>query len=292
DDVVMGGVSQSNIRLGSDRAFFSGIVSTDNNGGFASVRTRNFEQPLDLADYEGIEIRVVGDGKRYKFITRCEGKWDGIGYCYSFDTIYNFPTTIRIPFKDLIPVFRAKTVTEASQFDAAKVYSLQLMLSKFEYDGELNPKFEPGAFQLEVEYIKAYGETATPQFIQISSAGVTRPNRPGINLEEEPPAVRMNDQLGGILTWKLRGEEVIRSSNLTYTIIRPCALTEKPGDKVLYAEQGDNLRGQVSRNAIAELCLQAMNLPEAVNKTFEVNEKEQQGNTNWQVLLSNLQQDS
>ncbi|MEM8674751.1 MAG: CIA30 family protein [Cyanobacteria bacterium P01_G01_bin.67] len=292
DDVVMGGVSQSNIRLGSDRAFFSGVVSTDNNGGFASVRTRNFEQPLDLADYEGIEIRVVGDGKRYKFITRCEGKWDGIGYCYSFDTIYNFPTTIRIPFKDLIPVFRAKTVTEASQFDAAKVYSLQLMLSKFEYDGELNPKFEPGAFQLEVEYIKAYGGTATPQFIQISSAGVTRPNRPGINLEEEPPAVRMNDQLGGILTWKLRGEEVIRSSNLTYTIIRPCALTEKPGDKVLYAEQGDNLRGQVSRGAIAELCLQAMNLPEAVNKTFEVNEKEQQGNTNWQVLLSNLQPDS
>lgn len=292
DDVVMGGVSQSNIRLGSDRAYFSGIVSTDNNGGFASVRTRNFSQPLNLADYEGIELRVIGDGKRYKFITRCEGKWDGIGYCYSFDTIYNFPTTIRIPFRDLIPVFRAKTVTEASQFDAARVYSLQLMLSKFEYDGKLNPKFEPGAFQLEVEYIKAYGGKARPQFVQISSAGVTRPNRPGINLEEEPPAVRLNDQLGGILTWKLKGEEAIKSSRLTYTIIRPCALTEKPDNKILYAEQGDNLRGQVSRQAIAELCLQAMNLPEAVNKTFEVNEQEQQGNTNWQDLLSNLKQDS
>jgi len=32
DDVVMGGVSQSNIRLADQRAFFSGIVSTDNNG--------------------------------------------------------------------------------------------------------------------------------------------------------------------------------------------------------------------------------------------------------------------
>ncbi|MEM8722650.1 MAG: CIA30 family protein [Cyanobacteria bacterium P01_G01_bin.39] len=290
DDVVMGGVSQSQIRLGTDQAYFSGVVSTDNNGGFASVRTRNFTQPIDLSDYEGIEIRVVGDGKRYKFITRCEGKWDGIGYCYSFDTVYNFPTTIRIPFKDLIPVFRAKTVKEASQFDAAKVFSLQLMLSKFEYDGELNPKFEAGSFQLGIEYIKAYGSQAQPQFIHISSAGVTRPNRPGINLEEEPPAVRMNDQLGGILTWKLKGEEVIRSSGMTYTIVRPCALTEKPGDKVLYAEQGDNLRGQVSRDAIADLCIEAMHLPDAVNKTFEVNEQEEKGGTNWKELFSGLKQ--
>ncbi len=291
DDVVMGGVSQSNIRLAENKAIFSGIVSTDNNGGFASVRTRNFEPPLDLSDYEGIELKVIGDGKRYKFITRCEGKWDGVGYCHSFDTVYNFPTTIRIPFQDLIPVFRAKTVTEASQFDAAKVYSMQLMLSKFEYDGELNPKFEAGSFSLEIEYIKAYGGQAKPQFVQISSAGVTRPNRPGINLEEEPPAVRMNEQLGGILTWKLRGEEAIKASGLTYTIIRPCALTEQPGDKVLVAEQGDNIRGQVSRDAIAQLCIQALNLPAAVNKTFEVRE-EQQGVTDWKKLFSNLQADT
>ena len=291
DDVVMGGVSQSNIRLVYDRAIFAGLVSTDNNGGFASVRTRNFAPPLDLSGYEGIEIRVKGDGKRYKFITRCEGKWDGIGYCYSFDTIYNFPITIRIPFTDLIPVFRAKTVKEAGEFDSSKMYSMQLMLSKFEYDGELNPKFEAGSFSLEVEYIKAYTEKPKPQFVLISSAGVTRPNRPGINLAEEPPAVRMNDQLGGILTWKLRGEEVVKASGLNYTIIRPCALTEKPGDKVLVAEQGDNMRGQISRDAVAQLCIEAINLPEAVNKTFEVREEDKQDNTNWQELFADLLKD-
>ena len=291
DDVVMGGVSKSQIRLADERAIFTGIVSTDNNGGFASVRTRNFSPPMDLSDYEGIELKVTGDGKRYKFITRCEGKWDGVGYCYSFDTVYDYPTTIRIPFKDLIPVFRAKTVGEASQLDSAKIYSMQLMLSKFEYDGELNPKFEPGSFKLEVEYIKAYGGRATPQLVQISSAGVTRPGRPGIDLAAEPPAVRMNEQLGGILTWKLKGEEVIRSSDLTHTIIRPCALTEQPGDKILYAEQGDNLRGQVSRDAVAELCIGAINLPSAVNKTFELKETEQQGNNDWEKLLSSLSQD-
>ncbi len=287
DDVVMGGVSQSNIRLADNKAIFSGIVSTDNNGGFASVRTRNFDVPLDLSDYEGIELKVTGDGKRYKFIARCEGKWDGIGYCYSFDTVYDFPTTVRIPFKDLIPVFRAKTVSDATQIDASKIYSMQLMLSKFEYDGELNPKFEAGSFTLKVDSIKAYGGKAKPQFIQVSSAGVTRPNRPGINLEEEPPAVRMNEQLGGILTWKLKGESVIKDSGMTYTIVRPCALTEQPGDKALSAEQGDNIRGQVSRDAIAQLCIEAMDLPEAVNKTFEVKE-EQQGTTNWRKLFQDL----
>lgn len=168
DDVVMGGVSQSNIRLADNKAIFAGIVSTDNNGGFASVRTRNFATPLDLSSYTGIELRVIGDGKRYKFISRCEGKWDGISYCYSFDTVYDFPTVIRIPFSELIPVFRAKTVAEASQIDSSNIYSMQLMLSKFEYDGELNPKFEAGAFALEVEYIKAYGGQSKPQFIQIT----------------------------------------------------------------------------------------------------------------------------
>lgn len=287
DDVVMGGVSQSSIRLADNRAIFAGIVSTDNNGGFASVRTRNFAQPLDLSDFAGIELKLTGDGKRYKFIARCEGKWDGVGYCYSFDTVYNFPTTIRIPFADLIPVFRAKTVSEAAQIDSRKIYSMQLMLSKFEYDGELNPKFEAGSFALEIESIKAYGGKAKPQFIQVSSAGVTRPNRPGINLEEEPPAVRMNEQLGGILTWKLKGESVVKDSGMNYTVVRPCALTEQAGDKVLYAEQGDNLKGQVSRDAIAQLCIEALNLPEAVNKTFEVKEKGE-GKTNWQDLFADM----
>lgn len=156
DDVVMGGVSNSNITLSNNRAVFSGNVSTQNNGGFASVRTRNFNPTLDLSAYSGIEIKLKGDGKRYKFIARCEGKWDGLAYCYSFDTIYNFSQTIQIPFQDLIPTFRARTVNNADKFDSSKLYSLQLMLSKFEYDGQLNPKFDPGFFTLEIEYIKAF----------------------------------------------------------------------------------------------------------------------------------------
>jgi len=292
DDIVMGGMSESSLKLIPNAALFTGYVSTANSGGFVSVRTRNFEPPLNLSNYQGIELRVKGDGKRYKFIIRCNEGWDSVGYCYSFDTVYNIPITIRIPFNQLIPVFRAKTLQEGQPFNSSQVFSLQLMLSKFEYDGALNPKFEPGLFQLEIESIKAYGGEILPRFIQVSSAGVTRPGKPGLNLEEEPPAVRLNEQLGGILTWKLRGEEVIRSSGIPYTIIRPCALTEQPGGSALIFDQGDTIKGQVSREDIAELCIQALTQPKACNTTFEVKaELDSPVSKNWDELFSQLKLD-
>ncbi|HEY9866673.1 MAG TPA: CIA30 family protein [Candidatus Obscuribacterales bacterium] len=292
DDIVMGGISESSLKIISDGGLFTGYVSTANSGGFVSVRTRNFEPALNLSDYQGIELRVKGDGKRYKFIIRCNDGWDSVGYCYSFDTVYNIPITIRIPFTELIPVFRAKTLNDGKPFNSSQVFSLQLMLSKFEYDGALNPKFQPGLFQLEIESIKAYGGTVFPRFVQVSSAGVTRPGKPGLNLAEEPPAVRLNEQLGGILTWKLKGEDVIRSSGIPYTIIRPCALTEQPGGSVLKFAQGDTIKGQVSREDIAELCIQALTQPKACNTTFEVKaELDSQTSGNWEELFSQLKSD-
>jgi uncharacterized protein YbjT (DUF2867 family) len=142
-----------------------------------------------------------------------------------------------------------------------------------------------------VETIKAYGGEKTPQFIMISSAGVTRPGRSDLDLSQEPPAVQMNEQLGGLLTWKLAGENAIRESGLRYTIIRPCALTEETETEGLWLEQGDSLKGQVSRNAIAHLCLELLNTPEAVNKTFEV-AKTSQESAGWREQISNLQADS
>ncbi|XZO02457.1 MAG: CIA30 family protein [Microcoleus sp.] len=289
DDIVMGGVSESSIRLIDNTALFTGNVSTANSGGFASVRTRNFESALDLTGFSGIQLRVKGDGKRYKLIVRSEAKWDGIGYCYSFDTVYNIWITVTIPFEKLIPVFRAKTVKDGSKLNTQTIYSFQLMLSKFEYDGALNPKFTPGGFQLQLESVKAYSQQELPRFVMVSSAGVTRPGRPGINLEEEPPAVRMNDMLGGILTWKLKGEDCVRSSGIPYTVIRPCALTEEPGGKALIFDQGDNIKGKVSREDIAQLCVEALDLPEACNVTFEVKEGENgKAPGDWEGLFSGV----
>jgi len=292
DDVVMGGVSSSNIQLVEGTALFAGNVSTANSGGFASVRTKNFSPAIDLSGYEGIELRLRGDGQRYKFFIRTETKWDGIGYSYSCDTVANTWINVRVPFAELIPVFRAKTVKDCPPIDPSQICSFQLMLSKFEYDGELNPSFSPGGFALQIESIKAYGRKKLPQFVLVSSAGVTRPGRPGINLDEQPPAVRLNDQLGGILTWKFKGEDSLRQSGIPYTIIRPCALTEEPGGKELICEQGDNITGKISRDDVAEICIQALKEHKACNVTFEVKQGDNNVNAiNWQRLLSQLNPD-
>ncbi len=168
DDVVMGGVSESSIRLVEGYALFSGDVSTENSGGFASVRTRNFEPSFDLSNYTGIELRVKGDGQRYKLFVRTESKWDGVGYARSFDPRSTDWTTIQIPFTELVPIFRAKTVENAPPIDSHQIRSLQVMLSKFEYDRELNPHFTPGLFSLQIESISAYGGRPRPQLVTVT----------------------------------------------------------------------------------------------------------------------------
>ncbi len=156
DDVVMGGVSASALQQSPEGARFAGYVSTENSGGFASVRTRNFEPPLDLSAYGGLELTVQGDGQRYKFLVRDGDSWDSVAFASGFDTIAGEWQTVRLPFSEMIPVFRAKTLNPAPTLKRDRIRSLQLMLSKFEYDGVLNPHFQPGAFQLLVQSIGVY----------------------------------------------------------------------------------------------------------------------------------------
>ncbi|KAG2445042.1 hypothetical protein HYH02_008910 [Chlamydomonas schloesseri] len=280
DDVVMGGVSSSGIELvsgageaGGAAWVFSGNVSTDNFGGFASVRTRNLDPPLDLSPYEGIQLRLFGDGQRYKFIIRPDSNWDGIAYCTSFDTTPNTWQTIRLPFADFFPVFRAKRLSgaAATPLDPSAISSIQIMLSKFEYDGDLNPAFRRGPFRLPFTSIASYLPAGVPpRFVHVSSAGVTRPNRPGIDVNLEPPAVKLNDTLGGILTWKLAGEDALRHSGVPFAVVRPTALTEEPGGMPLELDQGDSVKGKISREDVADLCVALLGCPAATNTTFEV----------------------
>lgn len=108
-------------------------------------------------------------------------------WCFSFSHIH-VPIQIQLPFSSLRPVFRARTASDAAPFDASQIISIQacnfiisyfsigiivfsflffflwltvnqnmqLMFSKFEYDGKLNPTFKEGSFQLPVSSIKAY----------------------------------------------------------------------------------------------------------------------------------------
>lgn len=173
DDVVMGGMSASSLRQGADHAQFTGRVSTQNSGGFVSVRTRNFEPPYDLSAWQGLRLEIRGDGQRYKLILRDRATWDGAAYCGSFDTAKGEWQGIEVPFANLVATFRARTIPNASPLDSAQVCALQLMLSKFEYDGQLNSDFQPGSFSLEIRDISVYKPVKLPPLVVIAASETT-----------------------------------------------------------------------------------------------------------------------
>ncbi|GMY37456.1 putative complex i intermediate-associated protein 30 [Fagus crenata] len=297
DDVVMGGVSESSFQIdrrgseiGGPTGVFKGVVSTANNGGFTSIRTKNFSVPEDLSAYDGLKLRLKGDGCRYKLIIHTSLDWDTVGYTTSFDTVAGLWQSIRLPFSSLRPIFRARTESDAPPFDPTDVVSLQpcrhdsichyclfsaswfstlilddvskslqLMFSKFEFDGKLNPTYVEGAFHLLLSSIQTYIKyPICPRFVHI------RPDRPGLDLSKQPPAVCLNKELGYILIFKLKVEDLLRESGIPYAIIRPCALTEEPAGADLIFEQGDNIMEE-----IAHICFATLDSTSACDKTFE-----------------------
>ncbi len=240
DDVVMGGVSQSGFRLGQSVAEFSGIVSTANSGGFASVRTRNLAPALNLSEFDGIELRLKGDGQRYKFMLRSETRWDGVAYCRSFDTVADQWITVRIPFTELVPVFRARTIAN-SPFDASSVCALQLMLSKFEYDGALNPHFQAGAFRLQVQSIQVYRQAPPLRWVLVDSGNQSH--------------------------WQ--PQPAFKQAGVPYTILSAATVTDRPGGQPLRIDRHP-ISGEVSAADVAALCVAVLNQPKSLNQTLFV----------------------
>ena len=167
NDVVMGGRSEAFATIvtipkaqGGSCAKLSGYVEGEG-GGFASVRTRDFETPLDLEAYDGVRLRVRGDGRRYKLILRDTDDFFALSWHAGFDTVENEWVDVEVPFEDLVPVLRAEAVGEGSPdaraFRRGRIFSIQLMFSKYEMGmAQLNKTFASGPFALEVASVKAF----------------------------------------------------------------------------------------------------------------------------------------
>ena len=64
NDGVMGGLSKGKLRFENRILYFSGELSLANNGGFSLIRTETYN--LNLSEFDGISIRVKGDGREYQ----------------------------------------------------------------------------------------------------------------------------------------------------------------------------------------------------------------------------------
>jgi len=148
NDNVMGGRSEGGFRVEQGELYFAGRTNTDG-GGFSSIRTKPVE--FDLTEYDGIRVRVKGDGRRYTWRLTTDARWRGqeIGYWAEFDPGEGAWSTVDIPFSRFVPRYRG-TRLDGPELDPARITGMGLMI----YDNL------DGPFELRLASVHAYSAQA------------------------------------------------------------------------------------------------------------------------------------
>ena len=146
NDGVMGGRSTSNIEMLDDAQMrFSGTLSLDHNGGFASVRSTPdaASSSLGLKSGDMIVMRVKGDGRKYTFNLYIPDRQIAFSYQLDLQTEANEWTEIQLPIDRFAAHSFGRPVRGAT-LDPARVHSLGVLLGDK----------RAGDFNLTVDWIK------------------------------------------------------------------------------------------------------------------------------------------
>lgn len=142
NDGVMGGRSVGRFKINEDKKMeFFGVLSLENNGGFASVRATDNNLGLQKGDV--IVARVRGDGRQYNFNVYAQRNLGGYSYRQSFKTKKDEWIEVEFPVEKLVATWRGRLFPN-EKLDPSKVTGLGFLL------GDKNA----GSFKLEVDWIK------------------------------------------------------------------------------------------------------------------------------------------
>jgi NADH dehydrogenase [ubiquinone] 1 alpha subcomplex assembly factor 1 len=127
NDTVMGGRSRSQMRFDpAGHAVFSGEVSFENNGGFASVRRQS--ESLGRAKISAYLLEVCGDGKRYKLGMRTDDGFDGVNYQCGLQPPAGIWTVCRLPCMQFLPTWRGRVLHDQSALDPTQLRQIGLLI--------------------------------------------------------------------------------------------------------------------------------------------------------------------
>ncbi|MGC6483520.1 MAG: CIA30 family protein [Synechococcus sp.] len=163
NDTIMGGRSRAGCRPTGDGLVLEGEVVAEG-GGFVSCRSPTFRPPLNLQAYQGLRLRVDGDGRTLKLAVACSdgvlGLTElipgGLRWVAPIPTKAVGTTVVDVRFADLQPVVRASPVTLPVRFQAAAVTRVQLLHSRFAEGGGAQPGFRPGSIRLLLRSVEAF----------------------------------------------------------------------------------------------------------------------------------------
>lgn len=128
DDRVMGGISRSSLEHDpAGHAVFTGTVSLEHSGGFASVRS----SPADRgqAGATSCLIDVRGDPRQFKLSLLTDDGIDGVNYQASFTTLGHDWQTISLPLSAFRASFRGRDVPGAPALDPARIRQVGLLIA-------------------------------------------------------------------------------------------------------------------------------------------------------------------
>lgn len=143
NDGVMGGVSDGRFKVTPEKTLeFSGNLSLENNGGFASVRTK--PTGLDIKAGDSLVVRVKGDGREYVLNIYTKSRRMAFSYRAPLPTTKDEWREVEIPLADFIPTAFGRRVQGMGPVEPDQINGLGFMLSDK----------KPGKFQMQVEWVK------------------------------------------------------------------------------------------------------------------------------------------
>ncbi len=127
NDTVMGGRSSADLIIKQDMLYFSGVLSLQNNGGFASIR--RFGSPVQWNVNTPISLKVLGDGRQYQFRLRTNLSFDGIAYIANFTTTADKLDELNFSVTDFTPQYRGRRVKNAPPLSFSDISQFGFMLA-------------------------------------------------------------------------------------------------------------------------------------------------------------------
>jgi monofunctional biosynthetic peptidoglycan transglycosylase len=143
NDGVMGGVSDGQFKFTDQKTLeFFGTLSLENNGGFASVRTR--AKKLGLEKGDTFVAKVRGDGREYTLNLYLDKPLIAFSYRATVQTKKDEWIEIKVPLEKFEATSFGRVVKDAGAVKPEEVNALGFMVSDK----------KAGPFKLEVESIK------------------------------------------------------------------------------------------------------------------------------------------
>jgi len=163
NDTIMGGSSLAKCRSTDQGLFLEGNL-VEEGGGFVSCRSPIFREPFNLSEFSGLILDVEGQGRTLKFAIACEKKPLALSNLLKGDIrwVASIPTNkegvsrIKIPFRNLEPARRAKSVRLPLRFDPTCINRFQVLHSKFGQPGKMNSGFFAGPIKVLIKSISVY----------------------------------------------------------------------------------------------------------------------------------------